>query len=186
MVSIETVASRMGFSDAQALALEETCLKFGITAPLRAAHFLGQVAHESGTGRWMSEIWGPTPTQLRYEGRKDLGNTQPGDGSRFRGRGLIQLTGRDNYRAYSQAMYGDDRIVKNPELAGKLPDAALAAGWFWKRANLNQWADADNVLAVSNGINRGNPLSALQPNGIEDRRAQTKKAKNLFATLASQ
>lgn len=112
MVSIETVAAGMGFPPALALALEQACHRFGIDTELRVCHFLAQVAHESGTGRWLKELWGPTPAQSRYEGRKDLGNTQPGDGFRFRGG--IQLTGRFNYEKYSQAIYGDDRAVRNP------------------------------------------------------------------------
>lgn len=178
MVSIETVAAQMGFKPDQALALEQTCIKFGINSTLRSSHFLGQVAHESGNGRWMSEIWGPTPVQQRYEGRKDLGNTQPGDGSRFRGRGLIQLTGRANYLKYSQAVYGDDRIVRSPELVAQLPDAALAAGWFWYQNGLNQLADTDDVTAVTKRINGGT-------NGLADRQAKTKLAKDLFAKLVS-
>src|SRR5690606_17393021 len=75
------------------------CIEFEITAPTRLAAFLAQVGHESGGFVYAREIWGPTEAQKRYEGRKDLGNTQPGDGSRFRGRGLIQITGRANYTA---------------------------------------------------------------------------------------
>jgi putative chitinase len=63
----------------------------------RLANFVGQTCHESGSFRYLREIWGPTEQQLRYEGRQALGNTQPGDGKRFMGRGLIQLTGRANY-----------------------------------------------------------------------------------------
>lgn len=185
MMTIETVAINLGFKPDQALALEQACIKFGINTPLRASHFLAQVAHESGGGKWMSEIWGPTPAQKRYEGRKDLGNTQSGDGSRFRGRGLIQLTGRANYKAYSQSVYGDDRMVTSPEKVAQLPDAAIAAGWFWKRANLNPWADADDVLAVSRGINVGNPKSSVTPNGLEDRKKYLTKAKAEFAKLVA-
>ncbi len=68
-----------------------------INTPARAAAFLAQVGHESGQLRYLREIWGPTPAQVRYEGRADLGNAQPGDGKRFMGRGLIQITGRKNY-----------------------------------------------------------------------------------------
>jgi putative chitinase len=68
--------------------------EFEVTTPLRQAAFLAQLAHESGQFRFMEEIWGPTPAQRRYEGRRDLGNIQPGDGFRYKGRGPIQITGR--------------------------------------------------------------------------------------------
>lgn len=183
MVSIETVAAGMGFPPDQALALERACIRFGINTKLRVCHFLAQVAHESGTGRWLKELWGPTPAQRRYEGRADLGNTQRGDGFRFRGRGLIQLTGRDNYERYSQTLHGDDRAVRDPDMVAKLPDAALAAGYFWDRDGINEWADGDDVLAVSRAVNLGSPTSRGTPNGLEDRKAMLKLAKAQYAKL---
>lgn len=176
-MSTETVAIRMGFRPDQALALERACIEFGIDTVLRKAHFLGQTAHESGTGRWMNEIWGPTPAQRRYEGRKDLGNVEPGDGYRFRGRGLIQLTGRENYTNYSRDMYGDLRAVLNPDMLAQLPDAGLAAGWFWgPYKRLNKIADTGSVEAVTKRVNGGQ-------NGLEDRRKKTQLALDLFAAL---
>lgn len=173
-MSIETIALKMGFRADQALALEQACLHFGINTPLRVAHFLAQVAHESGTGRWMREIWGPTPAQRRYEGRKDLGNVQKGDGARFAGRGLIQLTGRTNYTAYSLALYGDMRVVADPTLVASLPDAALAAGWFWgPYKNINALADRDDLEAVTRRVNGG-------LNGLGDRRDKLALAKSLY------
>lgn len=178
-MSIETVALRMGFKADQALALEQACIRFDINTPLRVSHFLAQVAHESGTGKWMRELWGPTPAQERYEGRADLGNTQPGDGRRFAGRGLIQLTGRTNYTAYSQAMYGDRRAVENPDMVALLPDAALAAGWFWTPyKNINPLADADDLERVTRRVNGGT-------NGIEDRRAKLALAKQLYRAMGA-
>ena len=79
--------------------LAEACAAYHITTPERLAAFLAQIGHESASLRYVAEVWGPTTTQQRYEGRKDLGNTQSGDGSRYRGRGLIQTTGRANYAA---------------------------------------------------------------------------------------
>jgi len=80
------------------------CLEFGIVGPARVAAFLAQVGHESGGFVHTREIWGPTPAQQRYEGRADLGNTRPGDGSRFRGRSLIQVAGRANYTAVAAGL----------------------------------------------------------------------------------
>lgn len=178
-MSIETVAADMGFSAAQALALEQSCIRFGINTPLRVSHFLAQTAHESGNGRWMREIWGPTPAQRRYEGRADLGNTQPGDGARFAGRGLIQLTGRANYTAYSIAMFEDLRAVNDPDMVAKLPDAAFAAGWFWgPYKGINAQADRDDLEAVTRRVNGGT-------NGLADRREKLKLAKSLYRALGA-
>ena len=175
-MSIETVASRLGFSDEAALALEQTCIRFGIDTSLCVSHFLAQVAHESGTGKWLREIWGPTAAQKGYEGRADLGNIQPGDGRRFAGRGLIQLTGRANYTEYSHDIYGDERAVDDPDMVARYPDAALAAGWFWSKRSLNALADTDDVRAVTKRVNGGY-------NGLADREAKLAKAKSLFKEL---
>lgn len=171
-MSTETVAARMGFPADTAFALEETCIRFGIDTTLRKAHFLAQVAHESREGRYMEEI----ASGAAYEGRADLGNTQPGDGRRFKGRGLIQLTGRFNYIAYSLARYGDDRAVRNPEMVARLPDAALAAGWYWRVRGINALADRDDLEAVTRRVNGG-------LNGLEDRRRCLARAKRLFAEM---
>lgn len=128
----------------------------------RQAMFLAQVGHESGCGRYTVEIWGPTPAQTRYEGRADLGNTQPGDGSRFRGRGLIQITGRTNYQAVADALSVD--VISNPELLSKPLLAALASGWWWRRHGLNEIADTKDVIRATKRINGGT-------NGLRERQA---------------
>lgn len=175
-MSIEVVASKIGFDDQAALALEQTCIRFGINTSLRASHFLAQVAHESGAGRWLQEIWGPTPAQRRYEGRRDLGNTQPGDGFRFRGRGFIQLTGRANYASFSYDQFGDDTAVRNPDIVAALPYAAWAAGWFWKKNNINQLADLDSLELVTRAVNGG-------LNGLADRARYLMKAKQAYSEM---
>ena len=127
--------------------------EFEIITPARQAAFLAQVGHESGGMKWLSEIWGPTPAQRRYEGRKDLGNTQPGDGSRFRGRGLIQTTGRANYAATGKALGLD--LTADPTQLGKMPAAARSAAWFWQSRGLNELADVGKFELITRRINGG-------------------------------
>lgn len=136
--------------------------EFGIDTPVRQAAFLAQIGHESGNLRYTSEIWGPTPVQSRYEGRADLGNTQPGDGSRFRGRGLIQTTGRHNYAATGNALGVD--LLANPHLLAEPALAARSAGWYWQAHNLNALADTGDFLRLTKRINGGT-------NGLADRMA---------------
>lgn len=131
--------------------------KHKITTPLRIAHFIAQLAHESGSFRYTEELADGTA----YEGRADLGNTQPGYGPRYKGRGLIQLTGLHNYAAYSKAA-GVDYVTK-PQLVASDPCAAVdVACWFWKSRGLNELADQDDVRAITKRINGGF-------NGIDDR-----------------
>lgn len=170
-MSTEWVAAQMG-AGKYALPLEHTCIEFGITTALQKAHFLGQVAHESDNFRTAREY----ASGAAYEGRKDLGNTEPGDGRRFPGRGLIQVTGRTNTLACSIARYGDSRLLFAPELLEEPDNAAWCAGWYWKSRNLNRWADEDNIREVTRRINGGY-------NGLADRIQKTARAKALFAQL---
>jgi predicted chitinase len=113
-----------------------------------------------------------------YEGRSDLGNTQPGDGRRFKGRGLIQLTGRANYREYGRAITREAELLATPELLTTDPDLCVdVAGWFWAKRNLNTLADADNLTGVTKRINGG-------LNGLEDRRRLLKRAKAFLSLCA--
>jgi putative chitinase len=130
--------------------------KGSINTPLRQAHFLAQLGHESGELRYTQELASGTA----YEGRKDLGNTQPGDGMRFKGRGLIQLTGRANYTAFSKAC-GQD-LLTHPELLAETPLAVDVAVWFWAQHGLNALADKDDVVRITKRINGGT-------NGLADR-----------------
>jgi putative chitinase len=133
--------------------LNDAMLEFGIITSERPAMFLAQIAHESGGFRWTEEIWGPTPTQAGYEGRVDLGNTQPGDGYRFRGRGLIQITGRANYQRLSGALgIPFDSIVL--WLATPV-GAARSAAHYWSTHGCNSMADAFDFVAVTRAINGG-------------------------------
>lgn len=151
--------------------IEAAAKTFGINTPIRLAHWLAQLAHESGGFKYVREIWGPTDAQRRYEGRKDLGNTEPGDGVRFKGRGFIQITGRANYTACSQDTFGDDRLVKNPELVES--DPAVSAGWYWSKHKLNALADRDDIVSITVRINGGK-------NGLAERQAYLAKFKKEF------
>lgn len=127
--------------------------EYEINTPARQAAFLAQIAHETGRFKWIREIWGPTPAQVRYEGRADLGNTQPGDGKRFMGRGLIQVTGRANYTRAAAALGID--CVNHPELLEQPTNAARSAGDFWRTRGLNESADAGQFERITRRINGG-------------------------------
>ena len=142
-----------GFADIWAAPLTAALEEFEINTPAREAAFLAQIAHETGRFKWIREIWGPTPAQVRYEGRQDLGNTQPGDGKRFMGRGLIQVTGRANYM-HAAAALGID-CVNFPELLERPTNAARSAGDFWRTRGLNESADAGEFERITRKINGG-------------------------------
>lgn len=135
--------------------------------PRRLAHFLAQVGHESGGFRYMEEI----ASGAAYEGCADLGNTQPGDGKRFKGRGPIQLTGRANYRRFGQ-MAGID-FENHPEIAAIPSIGMLTACLYWTDHDLNLLADRDDVMTITKLINGG-------LNGLDDRRRRLIQAKGLL------
>lgn len=136
--------------------LNNTFLQFEINNSKRQAAFLAQIAHESGSLRYVEEI----ASGEAYEGRKDLGNIQPGDGVRFKGRGLIQITGRANYKQLSKDLNYD--FVSKPEDLELPGAAAMSAGWFWNKKKLNGYADQANFKMITKLINGGY-------NGLEDR-----------------
>lgn len=137
--------------------IESACAQFGITAPLSVAMFLAQLAHESGELRHVREL----ASGDAYEGRADLGNTEPGDGPRFRGRGLIQLTGRANYVRCGKALGLD--LVAQPELLEEPRWAAWSAAWFWREHGLDELAAGpDALVRCTRRINGG-------LNGLADR-----------------
>jgi putative chitinase len=153
-----------GFADA----LPQLVETYHVDTPLRQAHFLAQVAHESDHFKTTTEY----ASGAAYEGRRDLGNTHKGDGKRFRGHGLIQLTGRANHAAASEAL--DHDFVAHPEDAAIFPWAAEVAGWYWSTNKLNRHADRDDVRAATKAINGG-------LNGLRDRTAYLDQAKRALA-----
>lgn len=139
--------------------IPDTAAKFNITSNLRLAHFLSQCAHESGNFKWVVEF----ASGKAYEGRSDLGNTQPGDGVKFKGRGFIQLTGRTNYDKFSKFVNED--CVINPDLvATKYP--MMSAAYFFDKNNLWKICDIGStdevVIKVTKRVNGGT-------NGLDDR-----------------
>jgi putative chitinase len=152
--------------------LEDAMHEFDINTPQRQAAFLAQVGHESGGLHWLVELWGPSDSQRRYETRYDLGNIAPGDGFKFRGRGLLQTTGRGNYERTGKALGVD--LVANPEKLAEPGLAARSAAWFWKAHGLNELADAGQFETVTKRINGG-------LNGYADRLGLWEAAKAVFA-----
>ena len=145
--------------------------KFGIDNNVRLAAFLAQVGHESGQLRYNKEIWGPTAAQKGYEGRKDLGNIIAGDGVKFKGRGLIQITGRANYSNFGQTNGVD--CINNPSLLEQPEYAVMTACWFWQKNNLNKYADSGDFKTLTKRINGGY-------NGLEDRIQIWERAKKIL------
>jgi putative chitinase len=139
--------------------------KHEITTPLRMAHFVAQIAHETASFLYAEEI----ADGSAYEGRRDLGNSERGDGRRYKGRGLIQLTGRANYTQYGKDCGID--CVGNPDCVASDPFIAVdVACWYWLKRNINRLADADDVKAVTKAINGGY-------NGLDDRMSYLARAK---------
>ena len=146
--------------------------RYQIVGAKRIAAFIAQIGHESGQLKYVKEIWGPTKAQARYEGRADLGNTVQGDGSKYRGRGLIQITGRANYKACGEALGLD--LINHPELLEKQQHTCMSAAWFWASKGLNTLADAGQFDKITQRINGGQ-------NGAADRQALYAKALKVLA-----
>ena len=145
----------------------------GLNRPHRLAMYLGQLAHESGGWVYDREVWGDTAAQKRYEGRKDLGNTQPGDGYRYRGRGPIQITGRANttdFRDWARKLDpAAPDFVANPDLINTDPWEGLGPIWYWDTRQLNRYADQGDFLTVTKRINGGT-------SGLADRETRYTRA----------
>jgi putative chitinase len=177
--------------------LKETFEKYQINTPKRQACFIGQCMHESGGFKFLKEnlnysakaLMATWPSRFpdmdmaeKYERQPEkiankvysgrMGNTEDGDGAKYIGRGLIQLTGKDNYMAFGEAI-GED-LVSNPQLVEQPRYAALSAGWFWNKRGLNALADAMDVTTMTVRINGGRI-------GIDDRIAKINKALDILA-----
>lgn len=134
-----------------------------ITTGRRARMFIAQTCHEAGGYRWREEL----ADGSAYEGRRDLGNTRPGDGRRYKGRSYIQITGRSNYHAlpHWDGIDFEDRPEKlaDPRYAGR------GAAWWWRTHGCNKLADTGDFLAVTRRINGGT-------NGLADRQTYYRRA----------
>ncbi|QIH07177.1 MULTISPECIES: glycoside hydrolase family 19 protein [unclassified Pseudomonas] len=159
-------------------ALNAAMSKYAIITRLRIAAFIAQIGHESGQLRYVREL-GNDQYLSKYDTgtlAARLGNTPQadGDGQKYRGRGLIQVTGRTNYEACSEALFGDSRLLNTPELLENPVYAALSAGWFWQKAGLNTLADKGDFLTITKRINGGT-------NGLADRQALYERALKVLA-----
>jgi putative chitinase len=177
--------------------LQETFEKYQINTPKRQACFIGQCMHESGGFKFLKEnlnysakaLMNTWPSRFpdmdtaeKYERQPEkiankvysgrMGNTEDGDGAKYIGRGLIQLTGKDNYMAFGEAI-GED-LVANPQLVEQPRYAALSAGWFWNKRGLNALADDMDITTLTVRINGGKI-------GIDDRIAKINKALDILA-----
>ncbi|WP_372757454.1 glycoside hydrolase family 19 protein [Mariniflexile sp.] len=200
---MKTIIPRMNWEKAQSYVPHITTVlpSFGIDTPLRKAHFLSQVSHESGGLKYSVENLNYSAQALRsvfgkyfktkeiaeqyarkpekianrvYANRMGNGDEQSGDGWKFRGRGLIQLTGKDNYRSFAND-HGID-CVNNPDLLLDPEIALKSACWFWKKRNINAYADADDIHMVTKRINGGT-------NGLQDRQQYLDSFKNLYKIM---
>ncbi|MCQ4165128.1 glycoside hydrolase family 19 protein [Tahibacter harae] len=198
-MDVATFARATGCSNATALRwvgpVSLAAVEFGILNPRHFTMWLANIGHESGGFRHTRELWGPTPQQLRYERDFEqpwpataeqarekafarnrlawlLGNTEPGDGRRFAGHGLIQVTGRTNHMRCGSALGLD--LAAQPELLELEAPAARSAGWFWRIHGMAALADAGDFAGIVRRINGGN-------NGLDDRIARWERAERALA-----
>jgi putative chitinase len=200
ITQMKAVLPRLNWEKAQLYIPSITTVlpKFGIDTPLRKAHFLAQLAHESGglqftqenlnySAQGLRSVFGkyfPTieianayarkPEKIAnrvYASRMGNGNEASGDGWKYRGRGLIQLTGKENYQKFSLENGID--CVKNPDLLLQPEMALTSACWFWKKKNLNEFADKDDIIMITKRINGGT-------NGLNDRQQYLDSFKHIY------
>lgn len=177
MITVEQYKKLVPASKAHLLVYLNNVLKdFAIDTYLRKCHFLAQTLHESGSFHYMEEI----ASGAAYEGRKDLGNIKKGDGIKFKGRGIIQITGRANYALLSKDLGID--FVSNPTWLCKNEYAFLSAGWFWNKHKLSLLADKDDLDGISDLINRGHHTIRIgDANGYSNRELLLNKCKKVLA-----
>lgn len=154
-------------AEAFALHLTRACVEFGITNPLRRAAFIAQLAHESGEFKYMEEI----ADGSAYEGRVDLGNTQPGDGKKFKGHGPIQITGRLNHYECGLALGID--LIADPRKLCEPPTGSRGSAWFFKSRGLNELADQRKFGRICKIVNGGY-------NGLDERIEYYVRARTVF------
>lgn len=138
---------------------------FEINTPLRMAHFLAQVLHETAGFKFMKEQ-GKVSYFSKYDKgslAKMLGNTKKGDGWKYRGRGFLMLTGRHNYQSYQNSEYCKGDIMEKPELLEGQNGSVKSGMWWWFTHGLNELADKDDIVKITKKINGG-------LNGIDDRK----------------
>lgn len=143
---------------------------YDINTKKRIAHFMGQVTHECAGFRTTEEF----ASGIAYEGREDLGNIRAGDGKRYKGRGLIQLTGRANYRKIGKIL--NLPLEESPELAAEPVTSLKIACEYWNTRNINTAADRDDLIRATKLVNGG-------LNGLDDRRKYLQKAKTALANI---
>ena len=144
---------------------------YHVNTPLRIAHFMAQIEHESGGFKFLTELGGKKYFE-KHEGRKDLGNTVIGDGFKFRGRGYIQVTGRANYTVLSKDVRID--FLNNPDSLSEEANAMISALWYWGKHKLNELADLDNIETITKRINGGF-------NGLTERKKLLIKWKSIIS-----
>jgi putative chitinase len=196
MITSEQLA-KIGIDAKWLTPLNDTFKRYDINTPIRMASFIGQCLHESNfknveenlnySAVRLTQVWPRISilkaqdavskgkaaiAELIYGNRADLGNTQLGDGGKFFGRGLIQLTGRANYTAFANAIQNSE-IVNKPELVATPEYAALSAGWFWSTRKLNTQADSGDYITMTRRINGGTL-------GLQDRINNINKVLNIL------
>ena len=155
-------------TDAQVKELNECLTRFNITTKSRISHFISQISHESGAGKWTKEL----ASGDDYEGRSDLGNTQPGDGRKFKGAGYIQLTGRYNYQKFSDFIKDPQVMAGVDYVAEKYP--FTSAGFWWMNNKMNELCDTNpTVDAVTRRVNGGT-------RGLSDRQMYYARCLNIL------
>lgn len=199
MITIEQLKAAAGVTDQNILkGINDTLEKYAINTPLRINHFLAQLMHESMNFKAKKENLNYSSKGLLttfkkyfineaatipyarnqakignrvYADRMGNGNEASGDGYRYCGRGYIQITGKDNYKRLSEDTHLD--FLTHPELLEQPEYAALSAGWFWNKNNLNVYADKDDIITVTKRINGGT-------NGLAERKANLAKLKSII------